>query len=115
MGDELMPLQVPVDPRFCAAALRQSQHRAVEVAWRVEVVDGYGQMEPWDGGVEDGHPSKLSRLEEGADLAGGLLGLVEHDQHVGIVDVARHATGQVGQAVRMPIGRIDGLLELRGR
>ncbi|MDT5071385.1 MAG: hypothetical protein QOH82_705, partial [Mycobacterium sp.] len=56
-------------PRLRATALGQTQHGAVELACRGQVVDGYRQMEPRNGGVENGHQSKLSRREERADLA----------------------------------------------
>lgn len=66
--DELVAVQVPVDPGFRAAALLELQHGAVELACRVEVVDGDGQMKARDGGVENGHLPKLAR-ERNAPIA----------------------------------------------
>ena len=45
VGDELVAVEVPVDPGVGLATLRAPQHAAVEAARRGEVVDGNGEVE----------------------------------------------------------------------
>ena len=57
VGDHLVAVQVPVDPGVGAAALRQAEDFAVEVAGGSQVVDGHRQVESRDGGVKNSHVS----------------------------------------------------------
>src|SRR5690349_873539 len=57
MRDDLVALQVPVDPRLGAAALFEPEHLAVELAGGGQVVDGHGEVKAGDGGLEKAHVS----------------------------------------------------------
>jgi hypothetical protein len=55
MGDELVPVEIPVDPSLIRATLFQAQDTAVEAACLVDVIDGYGQVERCDGALRLRH------------------------------------------------------------
>jgi hypothetical protein len=55
VGDELVPLKVPIHPSVGAAALLKAENFAVEVAGGGEVVDGHRKMKARNRGVENGH------------------------------------------------------------
>ena len=59
MGDDLVAVQVPVDPGLGAAALFEAEHLAVELAGGGQVVDRHRQVETRDRGVEDAHSAML--------------------------------------------------------
>ena len=56
MSDDLMAEEVKVDPVFRAAALRQTENRAVKMACSLEIVDGEGKVKR----VQGGHDSMVT-------------------------------------------------------
>jgi uncharacterized protein with PQ loop repeat len=60
VGDELVAVQVPVDPGVGAATLFQAEHVAVEAARGGQVVDRHGQVESRDRRVENAHVLMLT-------------------------------------------------------
>jgi hypothetical protein len=47
MGDDLVTVEVEIDPMFGASALGAAEQIAIEAARGVEVVDRKGEMEGW--------------------------------------------------------------------
>ena len=57
MGDDLVAVQVPVDPRRGAAALFETEYLAVKLAGGGKIVDRHREVETRDGGVKECHIS----------------------------------------------------------
>ena len=74
--DELVAVQVPVDPGVGAAALLEAEHLAVEAAGGVEVVDRHGEVEAGDGGVSVVMGGLAFRVQREMDLKPRLSTLV---------------------------------------
>lgn len=60
MSDDLVAEKVEVNPVVCAAALGQTEHRAVKLTCRIEIVDGKGYMKR----TQSGHAPMLSSEDD---------------------------------------------------